>query len=488
MFYRYFLLNFVLICSANFNALKAQKFLFSRNKISLKSGLILSTGNYSPFLIRSNEYGLVPLKSQIGYFSGDVKLEYDSLYTQNKELKPFGFGYGFSPHFNFGKSNQLLIAESYVKLRYKVFEFEVGRRKGIQGLVDTVGSMGSYIYSGNALPIPKVEILISNFIPILGNGLISIKGNYLHGWFGRGDSVQNVLLHQKSLYLRIGKPSWKIRMIGGFNHQVQWGGKPARPFYDATSKKTISRYNSDLETYLKVVSGVSLNRKGDGINLNPSENEATNRVGNHLGTLDLGLEINIFGKELKIYRQNIFEDGSLFYLNNISDGLNGISLKIPNGIVRNVCFEFFNTTNQGGDVFYNIPQLRGRDNYFNNSVYVDNWTYNNFTIGNSLMTRSGDINIDEVKNENSILNNLKAINLSFNMILFKKFNLKTQLLDYKNFGNYELKINKDQFSILQEFSFVEKNNTYIVKLSSDIGSFWKNNLGLVLEFKKNLPF
>ena len=323
--------------------------ILEKSQASFSSGFIVSTDSITPFLMRSNQYGLVPFKSNTAYLNANIHKEYDSLYTIDRKLKPFGYGYGLELHANLGTVNQMLLPVGYAKIRYKAFEIYAGRRREIQGLVDTLGTMGSYIWSGNALPMPKVEISIPNYTPILGHGLISIKGNYAHGWFGKGDSVQNVWLHQKSFYMRIGKPTWKVRMYGGFNHQVQWGGYPTVPFYDEVSKQIINKYGTDWPTYIKVVSGVSVNRNGDGLSQGGPANEAWNRAGNHLGSLDLGIDIKIKNALFMIYRQSIFDDGSLYYLNNIADGLNGISIKKQNGILRNICIEFLNTSNQGGD-------------------------------------------------------------------------------------------------------------------------------------------
>ena len=33
-----------------------------------------------------------------------------------------------------------------------------------------------------------------------------------------------------------------------------------------------------------------------------------------------------------------------------------------------------------------VSELRGVDNYFNNGIYKDNWTYNRMTIGNPLLS------------------------------------------------------------------------------------------------------
>ena len=272
----------------------AQDFLKTA-KITTSTGFIVSTNGTNPFLLRSNQYGLVPYKSNIAYLNGNIRKEYDSLYTINRKLKPFNYGYGIEIHANIGKVNQMLLPVVYSKVRFKAFELYAGRRREIQGLVDTLGTIGSFIWSGNALPMPKVEISIPNFTPVLGHGLISIKGNFAHGWFGNGDSVQKVWLHQKSFYAKIGKANWKIHLIGGFNHQVMWGGYPSVPFYDYKSKETISKFGSSFPTFLKVVSGVSLNRHGNAL-ITPNgvpSNEAINRAGNHLGTIDLGIDINL---------------------------------------------------------------------------------------------------------------------------------------------------------------------------------------------------
>ena len=469
---------------------KGQEY-FKKTRIESQLGFISSTSKTTPFLLRSNQYGLVPLESQVGFVSGSVRLEYDSLFTQTKKLKPFGFGYGFTPHINFGVKNQILIPEAYAKVRFKSFEIYAGRRKEIQGLVDTLGTMGSYIWSGNALPMPKVEISIPNYTSIIGNGLVSMKGNFAHGWFGKGDSVQNVLLHHKSLYVKIGKPSWKIRMIGGFNHQVQWGGYPTKPFYDNISKQTISKFGMDFPTYFKVVSGISLSKGGEGWENQSgvSANEAGNRAGNHLGTVDIGMELKLKNSRLLFYRQSIFDDGSLFYLNNISDGLFGVSfarLK-SRGIINNITFEYLNTSNQGGRYFFDqAPQLRGVDNYFNNSIYLDNWTYKNKVIGNPLLipVKILELENSRFKNPNFIINNrVTAINFSV-FYDFMLINACTQVVSSRNFGSYGFPIDKSQISFMQKVSYSNKGFEYNATLAGDLGEFLKNRIGLSLGFKK----
>jgi hypothetical protein len=455
----------------------SQKFLQKTN-IQGSIGGLVSSDITTPFLLRSNQYGLIPLKSGIGFLNLNIQQEYDSLYTINKKLKRFDYGYGIETHLNYGRVNQVLLPVAHLKMRYGAFQLYGGRRREIQGLVDTLGTMGSYIWSGNALPMPKIEISIPNYTPITKNGLLAIKGNFAHGWFGKGDSVQNVWLHQKSFYARIGKPSWKVHLIGGFNHQVQWGGLPTMPFYDDITKQTISKFGRDFQTFLKVSSGVSLNKNGNAFN-NPNGipgNEATNRAGNHLGTIDMGLQLAVAKLNIFIYRQSFYEDGSLFYLNNIADGLYGISISKQNGYLSKICLEYLNTKNQGGELFEWIPELRGRDNYFYNSLYKDGWIYKGQVIGTPLIIPFNQIKTD-LHSRKTLLNNRGT---SLNATIYSNLqNVKftTQILFSKNLGNYSEKLNSHQFCMLQKISIPYKNLRMNLALSFDSGQLLNKTIG-----------
>lgn len=461
----------------------AQQF-FKKIPIQATLGTIVSSDSLTPFLLRTRQYGLVPLKSGIGYFNLSLRKEYDSLYsTTDRRLKRFGYGYGIETHLNIGKVNQLLMPVSHFKVRYGAFELYGGRRREIQGLVDTLGTMGSYIWSGNALPMPKIEISVPNFTTIMKNGLLAIKGNLAHGWFGKGDSVQNVWLHQKSLYARIGKPDWKVHLIGGFNHQVQWGGYPTKPFYDEISEQTISKFGTDFTTFFKISTGVRLNKYGKGNQVGVPSNEAGNRAGNHLGTVDIGITTNLRHTTFFIYKQSIYEDGSLFYLSNIIDGLYGVSVKRNIGIVKNITFEYFHSLNQGGDVFELQPELRGRDNYFNNSLYKDNWSYKNFGIGTPLITKNNEGN--NLSNTPFFNNRIQSI--SFGVVYFtRKIVNKTEILNLNNYGTYYIPLTIKQLSFKQTTFFRIKDITYYLALSLDSNHFENFNLGTEIKILKNL--
>jgi hypothetical protein len=453
--------------------------------IKSKAGVITSTDN-TPFLLRANQYGLVPVEPHVFYLNTALVKPYDST------GKTFDFGYGFEPHINVASKSQFLLPEAYVKAKWKAVEIYAGRRREVMGYVDTVGTMGSYIWSGNALPIPKIDIGIREFTSFTKNGLLAFKGNFAHGWFGKGDSVQNVLLHQKSLYLRLGKPSWNIKLIAGFNHQAQWGGKPTVPFKDEISGQFITTFGTNFQDFIRVFNGKSVGN-ATGLGWDEVEgvagNEAGNRIGNHLGSIDIGLDILLNPTlKMKIYRQSIFEDGSLFYLNNITDGLTGLAFSGSNHF--NLVLEYLDTRSQGGSIYYgNIPELRGRDNYFNNGIYKDAWTYKGNTIGTPLLnpySENPDTFLPIKKtNKNYIYNNrVQAFNAKANYLI-KEVSLITQFVYSKNLGHFVLPINKNSVSLMQTARFRCKGLSFAPRLAVDLGDYYPASLGVDLSVTRS---
>lgn len=461
---------------------------FEKIKYQAESGIYLSTSGKTPFLMRTNQYGILPLESPILTLRGSAFKEYDSTYNNNNRLNKFSVGYGINAVANVGKMNQVLLPEAYIKIRYGAFEFYAGRRKEIAGLVDTTLTSGSYIWSGNALPLPKIQIAIPNYTPILGKGLISIKGAYSHGWFDNG-TVKNFYLHQKYLYVRIGKPDWKIRIYSGFNHQVQWSGKPATPYVDKNSGILVSKFPSDFGTYLKVVSGISLNVTDDGSEIQVPANETMNRAGNHLGTIDIATKINFKKFNLFVYRQSIYDDGSLFYMNNITDGLLGVSIKrkIEEGVTK-ICFEYLDTRSQGGNTGSEntIAQLRGQDSYFNNVIYSEGWTYNKSIIGTPLFTQINAMDRDNITKgldkypSGYIINNRVQAFLIAIEGKAKKIEYTTKLILSNNLGSYAFPIEATQFSFVSRIKYTLPKFSLISLVSFDDGKLFPTSLGLYL--------
>lgn len=338
-------------------------------KIESKIGAIGNTSD-APFLLRTNQYGLVPKEGNFGYVSGRVAKDYDST---GRGLQ---YGFALEPHVNVGQTSEFLLPEAYAKAKWRSLEIYGGRRREIVGLTDTLLTSGSYIWSGNALPLWKIQAGIPEYTYVFKQDLVAVKGAMAHGWFDSGRPVtESVMLHQKWAYVRLGKPQWKAKIHAGFNHHVQWGG--TSPFFSDNGK---------LPTGLSNFQYVFFGTRHPDASSNVTSFDGENRIGNHLGTLDLGVEVTTGFGNVHIYRQNIYEDGSLFFLTNIQDGLNGITVQLKDTKWLNrINFEFLNTYSQGGDLFVtgkDIPgELRGKDNYFNHAQYRDGWTYKSHILG-----------------------------------------------------------------------------------------------------------
>ena len=461
-------------------------------KYTAEAGTIISTSGETPFWLRANQYGIVPNRLPIFTVRGSVSSDYKKAITKEDQyrLSKFDWGFGLNIVGNLGKENQFLIPEAYVKAKYGAFEIYAGRRKEIFGLVDSTLSSGSYIWSGNALPMPKIQISIPNFAPLpLTNGFLSLKGNYAHGWFENSRTdVKNFYLHQKSLYFRLGKPDWKFHFYGGFNHQVQWGGTLLHP--DPTNQLAYNgQVGSSFNDYVNVVTGMSLAVAGD--TTKHGANDAFNRSGNHLGTIDFGFDINTNNFSILCYRQNIYEDGSLYYLANISDGLNGISVKIKKKSdakirLQKIVFEYLNTINQSGSTGSDNTnaRLRGEDNYFNNVVYTNGWSYNQTSLGTPFINNATDFSGLVFTN-----NRVEAFYLGILGVINE--NVRTELkLSYSlNSPTYSnnLDIIKYQYSgILKINKPLNKydNTIAFINFAFDSGSLLISSLGIYFGIKK----
>lgn len=474
-------------CQLSFGQTVSPKPLFE-----VEVGTLLSTSTSNPFWIRSNQYGEVPLELQGFTVRAQAKKDYALRRPTDKKQNRFSYGYGIRTVVNAGTINQFLLSELYGKVRYGAFEFLAGRRREIVGLVDTTLSAGSYIWSGNALPVPKVEISIPSYTPILKSGLISIRGSYSHGWLGTSDSVSNYYLHQKSLYVRLGKPSYRFKVYGGFNHQVQWGGNVLYPRVD--NGALITKFGSDWQTYRYVVTGKSLYSLDSLITKNNEASaEGGGKVGNHLGTLDLGLEYETSTYKWFFYRQSIYEASALFYLVNISDGLHGLSFsrkQAKSGVLK-VVLEYLQTSDQGGPYSSGKAQnnyIKGYEDYMNNGRYIDGWVYKRQTIGTPFImplryTTGLPQTLD--KNPYRIVNNrVQAVTLSVQSRV-NEFDLLTRLSVSRNLGNYSIPLDVSQLSAQQQVIFPYKKNTFTAVLAYDNAGVLKQNFGVRLLAKRS---
>lgn len=328
---------------------------------------VAGTAHNTPFWFRSNQYGSIPLPGTSAVVIGALQADYDT--TRSKH---FDWGGSLEVRGDLGEKARGTLIEGYGKLKVGVFELKAGRIKEIMGLVDTTLSSGAFAISGNALGIPKVDISIPDYfqLPWWG-GLLAFKGNFAQGWIGEVP-VQykhldnNIFIyawwHQKSFYARLGKPSWRLKLYGGINHQVYWGQE------DKVFGKSYTL--SNWQTYLYVVT---------------VKTYQNSKVGKQLGSLDMGLTYDWENIRLFVYHQFFISEGALAHLANLRDGLSGISLTNKTDERRlfhwsKFLFEFFCSKNQAGYPWSRYTPS-GDENYYNNYEYAQGWSYNGLGLG-----------------------------------------------------------------------------------------------------------
>jgi len=454
-----------------------------------------TTPGVVPFWLRSNQYGSIPLDGASMSFIGSARKDYDL-----SGDKLFDWGASFEGRANLGQGSNLTLIEGYGKVRLGIFELRGGRSKDIMGLCDTTLSSGSWAVSGTNLGIPEIEISVRDFwtLPILGQ-LFAFKGNFSHGWMGdlpvsrypKEDTLQlGSYLHQKSLYGRFGKPSWKLKLYAGFNHQVVWGNE--QDYYNEDFTLT------PLETYFYVITGKKYN--------NGSIQEE--RQGNHLGSIDIGFEYKFDKIRVFLYRQNFYEAGALAHLANIQDGLNGISIenqRNDNNLFawNKLLVEFLYTKNQAGEPW--SPSTGSPyEPYYNHGTYLNGWSYKGIGLGTPFVTSRNFIleNLPCAPDEYYANNRLLALHIGFAGSV-KSLNYVIKASWSQNFGTYwttdqEQSTNISNpgeygiFGTQEQFSaFLELNREFSNKINIgfigafDLGDLLYNAYGLFFKVTRS---
>ncbi|MCE6992602.1 capsule assembly Wzi family protein [Dyadobacter sp. CY323] len=442
-----------------------------------------STASRTPFWLHANQWGIVPTSGQLGSLRLGVEGREILSKDTSASLK-WSLPYGVELVGNASEHSKLLIPQAYAGIALGSFQLTVGRRKKYVGFNDHELGTGSYMWSGNALPVPRIELAFENYVPVIRNFLY-FKGFYSDGWLGNKRPVTSELkLHNKGLFVRLGRPNGKVKLHGGFNHAVQWGGKS--PYF--TENGQMPR---GLDKYWYVVSGFKPLKLKD-----ISDFDRTNRIGNHVASLDAALELDFESVNVMLYRQNLVEDGSLFYLNNVKDGLNGVSFTMKNGegkvfSLDKLTLELLYTKSQGGSVV-DSTHIRGKDDYFNNAQVRDGWSYFGRGLGTPFITAGTENNWPGYAD--FFTNNNRVWVIHTGMIgRLNDATWTTKLSLSSNQGTYDQPLPGKiyQFSGIVELSKPVRwfsGSTLKGAISLDQGKLFDNAFGAMLSIRKNIAF
>jgi hypothetical protein len=448
-----------------------------------------------PFWLRSNQYGSIPLDNASLSLLGSARKNYDT-----DKTRVFDWGGSIEGRLNIGNHTGFTLVEGYGKMRVSIFELKAGRAKEVIGLCDTSLSSGSWSFSGNALGVPKVQLAIPDFYSIPWfDKIFAFKGHFAFGWLGDvpmwgwnqdDDTIQiGAYLHHLSIFGRIGKPSWRFKLYGGINHQVVWGNEQEYYGEDFTL--------SPFTTYLYVITGKKYSY-GD---------IQETRIGNHMGSVDIGFEYEFKKVKLLIYRQQLYEVGALYHLANIQDGLNGLSIENRNKSQqtfkwKKFLFEFLYTKNQAGEPC-SKPTPSPYEPYYNHGEYIQGWSYNTIGLGNPFISTREYIRkeLPTWPSEYFVNNRVRVFYLGFEGAIEKWDYLfkasfsnnygtyatsdEEQTTEIKNPGSMGVFGRQDQFSGYIDCDRPLKKGFYVGgTVAFDIGELYYNSFGILLHVSK----
>ncbi|WP_138994709.1 capsule assembly Wzi family protein [Larkinella sp. C7] len=469
-----------------------------QNRVYAEIGALASSTDRTPFWLRSNQYGIIPLTAPFGTFrvggTGAVLLSDTTRGRyQVRPNRAWRLEYQAEVVANAGKSSQLLLPEAYVKLAHRGIELVLGRRREVIGLVDSTLSSGSYAWSGNALPLPKVQFGTRGFVPLGRRGWLSINGFIAHGWYAKTWYLRHSFLHQKSLIFRIGKPTSTLRLYAGINHNAQWGGQSD---YIDPKFAVNGKLPGRLEDFPNVLFAIRTN----GLNNDRLTSfDYVNLYGNHLGSIDFAGELRFPAVNLFVYHQHAFDDVTGMFFKNLPDGLSGIRLRNnrpgASGFQLNeVLLEFLTTLSQSGPTLYQTNKAwKGADNYFNNSQYREGWTYQNRVIGTPFLTRRQDIQAayQNASDWAFVNNRVQVFHAALRATVARQIDLRARVSYSRNYGIPEVFLAgpPTQVSTWVQAGFPLRwlGGSYLTAaLSADAGQLYEDALGGFIGFRKTV--
>lgn len=479
--------------SCHFRVFFLSIFLFAQLKSKAQDSTFFFQGsiqaaavnNDTPLWLQANQYGAIPYQGS--FVSG--QWGFYKTYRKASPLKDkvpfFNWAAGAKLISNVSKDNtDFFFTDLFIALKAGAFELSLGQREDFMGLCDSTLTSGSVAMSGNARPYPKIQLAMPEFYNLhFLDDFIGFKASYSDGLlgpanvqYGNVNYVPAVYLHQKSFYIRLGRPWQKVNFYGGVNHQAMWGGE----------NKIFTGGLDPGKAYEYVVVGKPW---------------ASSRVGNHFGTIDVGAELKTKNWEYFLYRQNIYEDGSLIQLMNISDGLNGFRIKRRNfnpkqqGFqIRSFVIELFGTKSQGGAIFDYDAGIFGSDNYFNHYVYRQGWSYRQRTLGTPMIAPQNFMNETILKDTTlfTVNNRLTAIHVGMDS-RWSGTDLRLLATYSTNIGSYVNPFSPGikQLSVLVRATRLIPRlfNSYIsASVSADVGKLYKNNSAFSVSWTKRVTF
>ena len=349
-----------------------------------ETGISFSDGEYTPFWLTANKYGLSSVQKNNGYLRAGI-------FRPFEEDKRFSYSFGLDLAGAYNYSSSFVVQQAYIDLKYYFLGLSVGSKERPTELKNKELSSGGMTFSSNARSIPQVRIGIPEYIAIPGTKqFFSIKGHIAYGMFTDDKWQENfvspgnrytkhALYHSKALFAKIGnEEKFPLVFEGGIEMAAQFGGRA----YNIPGFDPYMDMPNGIKDFFKVFI--------------PSGSDATdgaysNVYGNHLGSWNFSLSYKFTDWKIRAYYEHFFEDHSMMFGEyGWKDCLAGVEITLPkNPIIGSFVYEYLGTKDQSGPIYHDhtpeIPdQISARDNYYNHGIFTG-WQHWGMGIGNPLL-------------------------------------------------------------------------------------------------------
>jgi len=444
---------------------------FKAPQYNIEAGGIGSFGRQAPFWLVNNQYGKYSNAPVSGFLSAKIHSETDS-------SKLFSLGYILEAFDIQDSRNSFFIHQANIKLRFGFMSLRLGSGEDTYGNQDAGLTSGSLLWAGNTRPMPKIVLETNGYTDVpFTQGYVQFRGLLSHGWFGNDGFVKNAYLHHKNVYIKAGG-RLPLNLSFGLQHFTMWGGE--------SSDAAIGKLPSDFTAYRKVFFAKRDTSDLSGL----PEVEGINKLGNHLGSWNYGVDIKLKNYIAGIYYQTIFEDYSGFSKFLMRDGLWGLSVKTKNQskIVNAFLYEYLHTSYQSGAPPENPDEYtQGNDNYFNNGIYYSGWTFRGKVIGTPFISSPSLLEYETVSFRN---NRVIAHHLGIGGKISGTLNYRILFTLSKNMGTYYEpfpETQKVQSALVEISKEVERYQgiDLTLRIGADHGKLYGNNCGVFFAIKKS---
>lgn len=484
--------------------LQAQKNEWEKIRYEIEANVVVSGGKHAPFWLVSNKHGLSSLENNSTSVSAGI-------YRDFEKKRGFTWAYGAELAGTWNHTSPFHIQQLYADAKYNCWELSIGiKERWSEGKHQTL-SGGGLTFSPNARPIPQVRFGINEYTTArwLFNEWVHVKGHFSYGRYTddhfqrshmsnaplKSRYVENVLFHEKSAFLKIGKQSrtpFSIEM--GLEMYSQFGGKvwEKRHEGDVVLYDLPHSFMEYVKAFIPMAGGSEA-----------AEMDKTNVNGNILGSWHLAFNYQRADWSIKAYYEHYFEDHSSmlgfdYHYNREGkkelitylpwrDGLFGIEATVPkNPVIKTIVYEFITARDQSGPILQNpsgdmLGQAGGKDYFYTHGLY-QSWQHWGMAICNPHT-------LSPMYNDNPNMtmpySRIRSHHIGFDGTPCETVGYRVMASWTKHWGSYEDPLPEPltQFSMMGEVDFTPKKWNgwkFTGALAFDCSELIGNNFGGML--------